>query len=71
MTQMTVTKKNRQVLRQRFFGDRKVSGYRPALERRLYKFKDPKFGHEIEVMVSEDQRINEYKYEKRKNRRGR
>jgi hypothetical protein len=69
MTMMTVTKKNRQILRNLFRMDRKVSGYKPAAERTFYKFKDPKFGHEIEVMVSEDQRINEYKYEKRKNRR--
>lgn len=68
---MTQEKKNRMIMRNLFKMDRKISGFKPATERKLYKFKDPLYGHEIEVMVSEGQIINHYKYEKRKNRRGR
>lgn len=66
---MTLTKRNRMILREKFFRDRKVSGYQPPEERRKYEFKHPKFGHTISTMVSEGQIINHYKYEKRRNRK--
>jgi hypothetical protein len=58
------------VMRGLYRMDRKIKGYKPASERREHTFKHPLFGHEITTMVSEGQIINHYKYEKRKNRRG-
>ena len=71
MSTMTQTKKNRMIMREKFYMDKKISGYKPAEERRVYEFKHPLFGHTISILVSEGQIINHYKYEKRANKRQR